>query len=48
MPCQTAESHMKKRGGDRSKNYLKKRLGGGFSIWYFDGAVETKTALYHE
>ena len=34
--------------GNRSENYLKKRLGGGFSIWYFGGAVETKTAQYHE
>jgi|TARA_B100000131_G_C17735412_1_gene458704 hypothetical protein len=34
----------KKALGNRSENYLKKRLGGGFPIWYFGGAVETKTA----
>ena len=45
MPCQASKSYVKKRGGDRPKNYLKKRLGNGFFIWYFDGAVETKAAF---
>ena len=42
MPCQASKSYVKKRRGDRPKNYLKKRLGNGFFIWYFGGAVETK------
>ena len=42
MPCQAAESYVKKRRGDRSKNYLKKSLATVFLFGILAGRLKPK------